>query len=220
MATLVIMRDKLRRQIGNPTTTAVSDGQLVEHLNDAYREIANKYRFHRLRKLCTFDTEIGTSRYGLPTDCSVVLRVRDTTNEVKLEKFGDRRMADRADATMQAKPKSYARYRDFVELDPIPDGVYTIELFYKSAITELVADGDVPVIPDSWHEGIVKLARFKYFEDQVDLPKAKAAYDLFGAWIQDQPVEVDEEKLDMDSGVSVPTLEQSLTQRLDFNYSD
>lgn len=216
------MRVKLRRRIGNPTVNAVTDVQLNDHINDAYTEIADRFRFHQVRKRCVFTTEDGRESYGIPTEATTILRVRDNTNGVKLEKFDDRRMAERrvADGELPTGfPIHYARYRDYLSLDPVPNGAYEIEVYYKRSMTNLLNDADVPVLPVVWHEGIVKLARFKYFEDVLDLPKARVAQDFWQNWLSDKPTELDEEKVDFDSGVSVPTLEQGLDRRQDFNTS-
>jgi hypothetical protein len=214
------MQTKLRRQIGQPSLNAVPDLELTEHLNGAYRDISNKYRFHQVRRVVTFNTIALNDRYNLPSDCASIMRLRDATNEVKLEKWDDRRFSGRKSAAIPGKPQFYLRNENYVQLVPTPDAVLVMELKYKAVIAGLVSVIDVPTLPLTWHEGIVRLARFKYFEDATDLPKAKAAWDLWQAWLADQPIEVDEEKTDFDSGVSVPTLEGGLSPRLDFNHED
>ncbi len=217
---LLTLRTRVRKQVGNPTTVDVPDADLTQHVNTAYRDISNKYRFHKVRKLCTFPTVAGTRRYGLPTDCAAVIRVRDTTNEVRLEKLDDMRAAHLIDTDVEGKPTQYTRYRDWLDLHPTPDDVYTIEVFYKGEIVDLSADGDDPVLPTSWHEGIIKLAKYYYYDEQGDIPKATSAFNAYELWASRQPIEVDEEKVDFDSGVSLPTLGNVLGPRLDFDHAD
>lgn len=211
--------------IGNPTVLDVNDGVLTEHINTAYREIGNKFRFHLVRKICTFDTISGVSRYGLPVDVAVILRMRNNTSEIRMEKVDSRRRYQQQNYTANVQlgvPKGYIRYRDWVEMIPIPDGVYQIELFYKISLVDLSADSNVPVIPESWHRGIVLLARYNYFDDEGDIPKSIDADNKYKTWLADQPVEVDEEARDFDVSVEIPELGgwNGQDPRLDFNHAD
>lgn len=223
MATLVEIQRRLRRQIGNPSTEDVSDGLLREHINVAYRDIVNKYRFHLGRKICRFNTSQGVSRYTLWPDVASVLRVRNNTTEVKLEKLDARRRYELEGMTgsniQEGAPTSYVRYRDWMELVPIPDGVYEIEVFFKMQIVDLVNEADEPVIPIAWHQGIVRMAKVLYYEEEGDDAKATIASNGFERWVARQPIEVDEEKIDFDTGVFIPMLSDPLTQRLDFDSS-
>src|ERR1041384_6200222 len=67
------MRTKLRTRIGNPSITDVPDANLTTHLNDSYREIANKFKFHLVRSRYDFSTVIGTRLYNLPTGSVAIL---------------------------------------------------------------------------------------------------------------------------------------------------
>ena len=218
MSDLITLRTRLRKRIGNPTVAAVPDADLTQVINDAYGEIATKYKFHKVRKLCTFDTVVDQQKYGLPTDCYAVLRVRDTTNKIKLEKAGDRTAAT-DDATASAKPTSYVRQRDWIALYPTPDDIYTMELFYKAKPTDLSADVDYPVLPGAWDEGLLRLARFYYWDSIGDLPKATYAQTLYDKWVSDMPLEFDDEADVIDSGVEIPTLGNSQDKGLDFDHS-
>lgn len=214
------LRVKLRSRIGDPTVIDVPDSELDMHINSAYVEIADTYRFHTVRKLCKFSTVVGTARYGIPDDCLVVMEVRDLTNEKKLEKYGGRRVFEQTSVTTNGFPFAYARFRNWVELVPPPDGVYEIEMHYKADVVELAGDTATPTIPKPWHEGILRLAKYYYYEDQGDVPKSVAAYNAYDVWVSRKPVEVDEEKRDFDSGVSIPTLSGFQPKGLDFNHSD
>lgn len=205
---LLVMRTRLRKRVGNPDIVDVPDDDLTEHINQAYRDIADRFRFHKARKLCTFPTVSGTKDYGLPTDCSAVYHVRDKTTGMKLPKVDTRDDADQesVDSDVQGIPQGYIRYRNFVRFEPTPDGVYTIEMFYKAGIVDLAADADIPILPDAWHEGILKLARHYFYDAKPDVPKAQYALAIYQSWLSTKPVEVDEEKRDLDKGVRLPTL--------------
>jgi hypothetical protein len=216
---LLEMQNRLRSRIGSPTQIDVPDTMLRTELNSAYLDIVDRYRFHRARKRCLFSTVIGQARYDLPTDVLVVMRVRDNTNQVKLEKWGDRQLSSRSDDAT-GHPLRYVRYRDWIELYPVPDGVYQMEVFYKFMHTDLVEATNVPQIPPSWHEGIVVLAKYNYYANvATDAPKAGMAYEAWKLWVADKPTEIDEESVDIDSGVEILPLSKPMTERLDFDHS-
>lgn len=211
----------LRRQLGNPTTTDVTDAVLTECINTAYQEIVSKVNFRRIKQLCRFDTIQSTSTYNLPTPVDAVLKVRNSTSDRRLEKWGDRRHSERMDDGTEGDPSYYVLMENFIRVWPVPDGVYTIEVYYRGAVTNLASNGQTPVIPASWHPGIVKLARQHYYDEiEGDLVKSKAAAESFAMWARGRVIEADEEKTDFDSGVSVVPLDSTGTNRLDFNHED
>lgn len=205
MPNLLALREGLRSSIGNPLPSDVSDPKLNGFINDAYERISTRFRFHKTRKICILTTVNGSYRYNLPADATVVMRVKDLTNHRRLVPVGDR---DESDYTRRdsftGQPEKYIRYRGFLEFTPTPDGAYRLEVRYKAAIAPLVDDADTPVVPSSWHHGIKLLAKHLYYDDQGDAAKAVMAYDSYKVWLEDQPVEVDEEKRSMDQAVAIP----------------
>lgn len=214
---LVTLRTRLRARVGNPDVADVPDATLTEHINSAYRDIANRFRFHAARKICTFPTVTGTKDYGLPADCDVIFNIRDLTNGVKLTKadYSDDAMQESTANDVRAKPLTYIRMRNFIRLEETPNGVYTIRIFYKAGIVDLVANGDTPILPVAWHEGILKLARHYFYDSKPDIPKAQYALSVYNSWLSTKPVEVDEEKRDLDKGVRLPTLQRARERDFD-----
>lgn len=213
------MRPRLRRQIGNPTTTEVSDADLTALLNQATEDITSRYRFHKARKLCTFPTVADQDKYDLPSDLLVLMRVADTTNFRKISKAGDRQASSVTSLT-SGRPMQYVRYQNYLQLIPPPDGIYGIEIFYQYTPVSMSGDSDSPSIPNTWHAGVVAYAKYLYYTDVGDGPKQALAMEAFKIWISDKPTEIDEETVDIDSGVEIPTLSQSVDKGLDFNHRD
>ena len=215
---LPAIRTRLRRRVGNPTISEVPDSELNENINDAYRDIATKFRHHKSRKLCSFVTSVGVSQYGLPTDVGAVLRVWDDTNNKRLKKRGARFFAELGTQT-NGKPIYYVRLRGFLELVPPADDVYTIQVYHTHTIVALTGD-DSPNIPETWHVGVLHLSEWYYHVDRGDAVKADGAYKTWQLWVRDKPIEIDEETVDMEQGVVVPTLSESVSAALDFDESD
>lgn len=220
------MTSKLRQSIGNPSTGDVTDATLQELINDAYVEIGDKFRFFKGRKVCTFPTVDGVSAYSLPSTSVELIRVYDTTNKVKIELMSDSEAQiyrlDESDTATYGKPKYYTHYRDWIRFIPVPNDVFTMEIYYRIVMTQLVASADVPVFPEAWHTGIVRLSRYNYFEFIAnDPPKAINAMNSYKMWLQDKPDEVAQELMHLDRGVVIPTLSENTgVERLDFSYGE
>ena len=216
---LLALRTRLRRRVGNPGTAEVSDSDLDENINDAYRDIASKFRHHLSRKLVTISTVAATAKYSLPTDIGAVLHVWDSTNNVGLRKRGVR-WQPKPGTAVDGKPEDYIRILDELEFVPRPDAVYAVEVYYSHTITSLSADDDEPELPLTWHVGVLHLSGWYYFTDRGDAQKSDNAYKIWQLWIRDKPVELDEETVDAQSrSAIIPKPGEDVDIRLDFDGS-
>lgn len=197
---LATMRDTVRTKIGSPSVTDVSSSTLTRLCNAAYREIASKYPFNEVRCIKSFNTAVGTARYDMPLDLAALFRVWNDTEKMKLQKRGVRFLATARKDVPDAKPRFYVRVKDFIQLMPTPDAVYSIMIFYLTEIADMVADGDTPVIPLPWHDGIVLKARHLYYDERGDIGKAIYAKNEWKDWVSDKPSEIDLEKDDLEDG--------------------
>lgn len=210
----------LRKKLGNPTETDISRDDLYAVLNRAYKWVMDTYKFHIVRERATFNTAVGTDKYTIPANGFTIMSVRDNTNNIKLV----RRTPDWFDAltsiTTQGKPTDYCRYANYIQINPVPDGIYSIQVYFKFAVPDLGLSDD-PLAPSTWHEGIITRARYIFWDDQGDIPKALYAMSSWKEWIDTKPEEISEENYhDQDfRGVSVGGLKQG-PARQDFNHAD
>lgn len=203
----------LRVKIGGPSITDVPNTDLDGHINSAYQEIFDKYKFRRRRANALFTTAIGTDKYEVDTLTDVIYKAWDRTNGRPLTYIGKTKQSQRDfDMTpyplvQSGKPKAWTYTEQYFQLFPPPDGLYDIEFLYKVIFSPLVLGTDVPIIPTSWHRGIYVLAAAIYYEDEGDDPE-KAVYNRtqFKVWASDKPVEEHEQTEAIDSGVQIPTL--------------
>lgn len=217
------MRQVLRVKIGNPNTSDTPDATLTRILNAAYREIGSKYPFNETRCIKSFDTTANVPRYTMPLDLAALLRVWDDTNKRKLVKRGVRYMASLPTGVQPGKPRDYVRTRDWMQLIPVPDAVYTIFIYYLTEIADLVGDTDEPVLPLPWHDGIINKARYIYYDEIGDIAKASYALGVWKDWVADKPSEIDIEKDDIeDVGVIIASLggEYGRRMRIDPRYNE
>src|SRR6266849_6864187 len=89
------IRTAVRTRIGNPSTSDVTDVSLNGHINDAYQEIFNKYKFKRRRGRARFSTIIGAGKYDTSTLTNVIYKAWDRTNGRELTKIGTNVLAEK-----------------------------------------------------------------------------------------------------------------------------
>jgi hypothetical protein len=138
-------------------------------INDAYFELclSPRFSFYELDKSNTFTTVVNLREYNIEGfgDVWFLLGLRDVTNERKLKKSHwtvfDAKSQPTAATTQTAT--HYARFGDFVELDPTPGSIYTIKARYRRRPTELSAGTDHP-LGREWDEPITVLAVVKGYE--------------------------------------------------------
>jgi len=222
---LSTIRTRLRERIGNPDTTDVPNATLTLRINEALIDIQDIYNFNATKITgVTLVTAASDYDYTLPAAIDVLIGVRDNTNGVKLVKR-DRVWWDSLSAAtswVNAKPTNYFRDGGTLYIYPPPDGVYTLRVRYRNATTELSADGDTPIIPLSWHPGVVLLARCKHWESIEDWPKYQVARQGWNDWASTKTDEVAEElKADYDQGVKLPDLAKFASRgQYDFDHED
>lgn len=221
---LLAMRTRLRERVGNPDTTDIPDATLDLRINEALVDIMDEYNFHAAKTIDeSIDTVADQRDYDLPEGIDVIIGVRDNTNGRKLRKM-DRGQYDElvaaADAE-SAQPTRFFRDATKIYLDPPPDDIYNLRLRYRQATVELADDTDEPVIPTSWHIGIVLLARYKYWEVLQDVAKMMVADQAWQKWVSNKSDEIAEElKADNDAAIRVPSLENFASRGLDFDHAD
>jgi hypothetical protein len=199
----------VRKRIGSPSVADVSDGNIIGHINDAYQEIFNKYKFKRRRTRLRFTTVSGKDKIDVSAVTDVIYKVWDRTNGRELTKVGTNTLATQdydTAGTLPGKPLKWDYFETYLQILPVPDGAYVLEFVCKIQFTPLTGN-TIPLIPTYWHRGIGILAAAMYYDDEGNDP-VKATYhqNRFDKWVSDQPVEEHEETEAIDSGVEIPTL--------------
>ncbi len=140
--------------------SSVSTSTLLRLLNDANREVCNRYGLDFMFTDTTFNTVASTQEYTLATIASdlqqlVNLRVTSPDNDERwlqpmtAEEF-DRFIQDPT-SEEEGVPTKYYLWNNKVNLYPIPDGVYVIAVRYLKVPTTLES-GDQPDIPEEFQE--------------------------------------------------------------------
>jgi len=161
--------------------TATAKTIIKAGINESYSEVAGIRDWKTLENSTAVNTVASTEEYTPITASETVPRIRrissivdQTSNrfldEITREKF-EKYYPDPSStgASKLWYQSGYTSDRDIkFKLYQIPDSVYALNVIYYEEPLELVADGDIPRIPDQFHYGLVYLGLAKYFEYQKD----------------------------------------------------
>src|SRR5262245_55002216 len=152
-------------------------------LNDAYFELllSPRFTFYQLDKSVPWVTEKDTRKYQLSLlvpDYWFILLIRNDTYQTKLRKY-DPSEFDRTYYT-SGYPVRYARFADFIELDPTPDAAYNMTVRYRIRPPQLLNGGE-HLLTREWDEVITTMAVQKGWESLEQWDKSVAQKNLVEA---------------------------------------
>lgn len=126
-------------------------------------------------------TSAGSELISLPANLGKIISLRDRTNKAKIDYTGRKAFEmDIEDPTSGGIPESYTLVgSNALQLYPVPDGAYTVDLYYQKEIPSLSDGADVPDIPERAHYTIV-LGAVRYgLMAESEEERAKEAESLY-----------------------------------------
>jgi hypothetical protein len=180
--------------IENLNFPRIGDKRPKRWINVAYNKICIDNFFEALKQRQTIPTVVGTAAYALTAGTVGIRAVKNVT--AKHTAFLRRReqiyMWDTSDTDFRGEPVQWARDGDNIELRPIPDGVYSIEIWSWKKPTILTTASQVTLIPDHWDYAICLLATFLgSLAIPTERAGAQAWWQSFGAYTRSLPDEHD-----------------------------
>lgn len=117
----------------------IASARVQEFITLAETRISRKLR---VRGMETRDTSIttsgGTRYYTLPTDFIEARNIQINTNPIKRLKYlTPERMDTQYNYTQNGEPEAFTIIGEEIQLAPVPDGTYTLEIAYYQKITAL-----------------------------------------------------------------------------------
>lgn len=169
-------------------------------LNDGQRNVVNRFLWPFLQQQETVTTVASTTLYNLSADC-LVYDVRDTTNTFRLKFLKD--LDFDAYFVQQLESGIPRFYRLFgqtqastttppvpnLQLYPIPAGAYNLTVKSYKRLTDLVNDGDISQIPQTYHEMLINYASNIFFSSRGDV-RATEQFDLYENKLSDMVVQL------------------------------
>jgi len=140
--------------------SSVSTTSLLQFLNDANREVCNRYMLDFMQSSTTFNTVASTASYALSTvaaDLQQLTSLRITSPD-NYERWLQPMTAEEFDRFIQdptseseGAPSKYYLWDNTVYLYPIPNDAYTVAVRYIKTPTTVASD-DQPDIPEEYQE--------------------------------------------------------------------
>lgn len=182
--------------------------EAADWVNRAYRTLYSMKKFGgrtvyfpELETSAAANTVAGVVSVATPTDCLFIHHVDDTTSDVKLTgtSLGDYvKKTGRAVTASRAAPKKWVRHAALVLLNPTPDAVYALKIYYRKRPIEL-AGVATTVIGEEWDEPILLLATYQSMMRMNEFDKAKAFKEEWQSCMSDLVGIYDAEDMDKKS---------------------
>lgn len=188
MATaLSTIRDAVRLELGNPSTSIVTDAVLTAHINDSYRELATRYRHPELAKSASSVTVASTATIALQSDYWYTIILFDETNDQQLI-YRPLSWIIAQDRASTGQPQYWTRLGSNRILWPTPAGVYTITEYYVKRITPLSADADLTVFNGAeWDEILRWGAVWRAFHTRSEYDRMVHARNIWRTLVANMP---------------------------------
>jgi len=158
-----------RKRMGNPSSDDWSDAEILRFCNMAVERLAQQYQPAELLTSETVTTAAGTADYELTnSDVLTITHCLNTTSGQRMKRGNHddwiRRM--QGDTTAQGDPYRWYVYgvgsndRKNVRFEEVPDGVYSITVYYIKIPGEMVLTPNAtsPDIPQQFDEAILDVA--------------------------------------------------------------
>lgn len=132
--------------------------------NIAYFEVAGSGEWALTERIAVSSTTSGENRIDLPSDCGEVLNLSmkwswsTASSAVSSTKTLGRMNASQADAAGYypvGEPQGYVPFNAWLELWPSPDSAYSLQMRYRSMVTDMMNVNDVPSVATPARYGIV-----------------------------------------------------------------
>ena len=132
---------ELKTAVANWSDRTNLTTRIPEFIAIAESEINSTVRVRDME--CRVTSAVSTEYFDLPTDFMEIRNIQLNTDPVaRLEFMTPNQMDVFAPSATPGKPKKYAVFGTEVQLKPIPDASYTLEIAYIKRYTAFSADSD------------------------------------------------------------------------------
>lgn len=161
MATLGTMRARIADELNRSDIDSQID-QAIESAIDFYED--KDFWFNEA--IATTATVDGTEYYSVPSDyirgTSFVLTVNGTEYTLK-KRTNDWINQQKVSTTFKSFPTDYAEYNEQFRLYPVPNGAYTLTIYYSKVLTSISGDSDSNEFTGSAEELIRSRAKWSIY---------------------------------------------------------
>lgn len=150
--------------------------------NESYEEVWTSLPFDEQEAIAVSSTTVNEDKLTLPTDFLELLSVSNTSeNNVLLDSMNEDQRA--VFSSQSGTPTHYQLFANWIELRPIPDSAYSLELRYKIQRSDLTLAASVPSVSTRYRRAIMlktkELLAENVLLDPLQAADSRAAYQSF-----------------------------------------
>lgn len=123
--------------LGNRSDLAASDVSFW--VNEAYDDVWNRQPHDLQETIAVSNTTVNEDKITLPTDFAELVSLSNTSDSNRLLDPLNVDQLLRYPSTTSGIPRYYAEYNSWLELRPIPDSAYSLELRYRKLRSDLTS---------------------------------------------------------------------------------
>jgi len=146
-------------------------------VNMAGRTVWDSLPHAQQEKIATSSTTVNEDKLSLPSDFEEVLALSNLSSTADQPSLLDLINLDQAEAysTQSGLPKHYIQYADWLELRPVPDSAYSLQLRYRAQWSDMTTTSDHPSVATRLRYGIF-LKSVELLARHVTQDDAKASW--------------------------------------------
>ena len=153
-------------------------------VNEAYLEVASECEPEGLERIAVSSTTTGENKITLPSDfgepiSATLIWSTSTASSAHSSYYTLRRVAisdmDARNPQPSGVPIEIAFFNDWMELHPSPNSAYSLQLRYRSQVTDMSATTDVPSVGTPWRRAVLIKAVQRVHEFVGDYAAAQAS---------------------------------------------
>lgn len=142
----------------------ISSSVVSQMCNESYFEVAHTTEQALQERIAVSSTTSGENRIDLPTDFGEYINASlkwswsTSTSAVSSTKTLSRIQASQADSAgflPVGEPRALVFYNNWLELWPSPDSAYSLQLRYRSMVTDMMALTDIPSVATPYRQAIL-----------------------------------------------------------------
>jgi hypothetical protein len=187
--------------------------RLDRWINYGYHDLAGSVDFEVLDDDETTATVDATQTIASPANSMVVKLIRNNTSDNLLGWVPKAELMRRS-VTITSEPKNWTRHKDLIYLSPVPDGVYSLFVVFKTPPARFTTAVDVSVFPDIWDPAIFQLSVHHALLALGDEQRSVAWLSRAITYIQTRITEADLHAEASGLGASLPPSGANLQKRL------
>ena len=199
LETLTGFRDGVNLALGEKRQ---GNERLDQWVNDGVIELFGELDIQGRRQGATADTVIDQREYDVPADLLAILVLKNNTTKKRLIRTSIENF-QLFDDTREGSPTHYVRVGAFISVDPLPNVVEELELFFIKEPPQLVLGSDTSGLPSMYDRVIHLIALRNALIDLEENERATFTFQIAENKLRKLPTEEWLESQNPQEGIAI-----------------